>query len=85
MKPTEIDVNRKFVRVLERRPNGLVEFEFAIGEPELYVEMLLPEAAFAEFCETNRVATLPPRPASDEEMAWTLREASRLDTPHGQD
>ena len=43
------------------------------------------EAAFAEFCETNRVATLPPRPASDEEMAWTLREASRLDTPHGQD
>jgi len=36
MKPAAeaFDVGRKFVRVLERRPDGLVAFEFAIGEPD---------------------------------------------------
>jgi len=76
---TSIDINRKFVRLIERRSDGLVEFEFAIGEPELFVEMLLPEQAFAEFCQINRVEQLPARVDPEHEMAWTLREASRRD------
>ena len=56
--PIVCDTSRKFVRVLERRANGWVVFEFAIGWPELAVELLMPEAAFGEFCAANRVQRL---------------------------
>lgn len=52
------DITRRFVRVIEERTDGLVAFEFAIGWPELSVELLLPAPAFAEFCATNRVQRL---------------------------
>ena len=55
---TDLDTRKKYVRVLERRADGLVLFEFAIGWPELLVELLLPEPAFAEFCATHRVIRL---------------------------
>lgn len=55
---TDLDPRKKYVRVLERRADGLVLFEFAIGWPELLVELLLPEPAFAEFCATHRVIRL---------------------------
>ena len=50
-----VDTSLRFVRVTERRPDGLVAFEFAIGWPELAVELLLPAPAFDEFCAANRV------------------------------
>ena len=53
------DTTRRFVRVTEERADGLVAFDFAIGWPELSVELLLPAAAFAEFCIANRVERLP--------------------------
>ncbi|MBL8351480.1 MAG: phenol hydroxylase subunit [Burkholderiaceae bacterium] len=56
--PLAVDTSRRFVRVTERRADGLVAFEFAIGWPELAVELLLPAAAFAEFCERNQVQRL---------------------------
>ena len=46
MQRRPFDVQKKFVRVVELRPDGFVEFEFAVGEPELYVEMVLPPTAF---------------------------------------
>lgn len=52
------DVSRKFVRVLQRRGNGLVEFEFSIGWPELAVELMLPQPAFEAFCQTHQVRWL---------------------------
>ncbi|TAM38004.1 MAG: phenol hydroxylase [Burkholderiaceae bacterium] len=52
------DTSLKFVRVLEERSDGLVDFEFSIGWPELAVELLLPAPAFAEFCATQRVQRL---------------------------
>jgi phenol/toluene 2-monooxygenase (NADH) P0/A0 len=52
------DTTRRYVRVIEERSDGLVAFEFAIGWPELSVELLLPAAAFAEFCAVNRVQRL---------------------------
>ena len=52
------DTTRRYVRVLEERADGLVAFEFAIGWPELAVELLLPAQAFAEFCATQRVQRL---------------------------
>lgn len=77
----EIDINLKYVRLIEVRADGLVEFEFAIGEPELCAEMLLPEAAFKAFCEVNDVIHLPPRtadadPESAPDWAWNLHQAT---------
>lgn len=55
------DTSRRYVRVTQQRADGLVAFDFAIGWPELCVELLLPRAAFDEFCATNRVIRLEPR------------------------
>lgn len=52
------DPTRKYVRVTERRADGLVAFEFSIGWPELSVELMLPAAAFDEFCATHRPVRL---------------------------
>jgi phenol hydroxylase P0 protein len=80
---TSFDPTRRFVRVVERRPDGLVEFEFAVGEPELFVEMLLPLAAFESFCADQGVSPADFLPATiagdalraDEAWTWTLHEA----------
>jgi phenol hydroxylase P0 protein len=75
-----LDTSRKFVRLIERREDGLVEFEFAIGEPELYAEMLLPADAYEAFCETNQVIQLGPREEQADEEAseldWNLHQAT---------
>ena len=49
-----------FVRLRKVRDDGFVEFDFAIGEPDLSVELILPSAAFHEFCRTNRVTHIAP-------------------------
>ena len=75
-----IDLSRKFVRLIERRADGFVEFEFAIGDPELYAEMLLPSEAYASFCEANDVTFLEPRVEAErgdaEEWSWNLHQAT---------
>lgn len=53
-----VDVACKFVRVTSERTDGLVTFDFAIGWPELSVELMLPRPAFEEFCNTHRVQRL---------------------------
>ncbi len=52
------DPARKFVRVLNELDNGLVAFEFSIGWPELSVELVLPRAAFDEFCVKHQARRL---------------------------
>ena len=54
----ECDVSRRFVRVLKRRSNGFIEFEFSIGWPELSVELMLPERDFEDFCATQKALRL---------------------------
>jgi phenol hydroxylase P0 protein len=49
------DTEKRYVRLTERRDDGFVEFEFSVGEPEVYAEMILPEADFKEFCKTQNV------------------------------
>ena len=53
-----VEIKRKFVRIKEVRPSGLVCFEFAIGWPELFVDLMLPQPAFDEFCVQNQVQVL---------------------------
>jgi phenol hydroxylase P0 protein len=52
------DVTRKFVRIKQLRADGLVCFEFAIGWPELFVDLMLPRAAFDDFCVRQHVQLL---------------------------
>jgi phenol hydroxylase P0 protein len=59
--PLICDASRKYVCITEERADGLVAFDFAIGWPELSVELLLPRAAFDEFCTRNQVIRLEPR------------------------
>ncbi len=50
-----VDLANKYVCVREVRADGNVRFDFAIGWPELSVELVLPQAAFDEFCRRNDV------------------------------
>ena len=52
------DVSLKFVRIKQLRADGLVCFEFAIGWPELFVDLMLPRAAFDDFCLRQKVQLL---------------------------
>ena len=52
------DIARKFVRIKQVRADGLVCFEFAIGWPELFVDLMLPRPAFDDFCVRQQVRLL---------------------------
>ena len=48
-----------YVRVTRTDRPGYVEFQYAIGDPALHLDMILPPAAFAEFCARHQVVRLP--------------------------
>jgi phenol hydroxylase P0 protein len=56
--PTPCVTTRKFVRIKQVRADGLVCFEFAIGWPELFVDLMLPKSAFDDFCRRQQVQVL---------------------------
>ena len=39
----------RYVRVTERLPNGIVAFDFAVGTPDMFVELILPEASSVRY------------------------------------
>lgn len=71
------DPERKYVRVCTQREDGFVEFEFAIGDPLLCVELMLPAAAFHEFCLANQVIVLEPNADAHGDWVARLNDASR--------
>lgn len=71
------DAARKYVRMCRQRPDGFVEFAFAIGDPELCVELMLPTNAFHEFCLANDVILLEPVADADDDWVRRMNEASR--------
>ncbi len=73
------DATRRYVRVCERRPDGFIEFAFAIGDPALCVELMLPEAAFHEFCLANEVIMLEPARPGQGDWVARMNAASRQD------
>lgn len=77
---SQANSNRKFVRVTGCRAKDFIEFDFAVGSPDLFVELILPEAAFAEFCRHNDVVLLPSGSEdadSHDALTWRLRDANR--------
>lgn len=45
----------RYIRVRSKPEDAFVEFDFAIGYPELFVELVLPHQAFKQFCKNNHV------------------------------
>ena len=81
------DTTRRYVRVTGERANGFVEFHFAVGEPDLFVEMILSREAYVEFCAANRVEVIPAAPdeaqeadaaQGADEWGWRLADATRI-------
>ena len=70
------DISKKFVRVIAQRDNGLVEFEFSVGEPEMAVELIMPRSAFDYFCSLNQVTFLDSKRAAVNEWDWNLHDAT---------
>ncbi|MGJ7917842.1 phenol hydroxylase subunit [Massilia sp. LXY-6] len=52
-----MDVGKRYVRITGSH-QGFVEFDFAIGDPDITVELILPKSAFDEFCLKNKVVRL---------------------------
>lgn len=79
--------DKKYVRVIETHANGLVEFEFAVGEPELFVELMMAQTAFDEFCAMHQVTPtngplLPALNCDTQEWDWSLRAAREQQHRH---
>lgn len=47
------------VQVLQDRADGFVEFTFSLGDLDTGVELILPSAAFAEFCAAQNATVIP--------------------------
>lgn len=58
----------RYVRVTERLPNGIVAFDFAVGTPDMFVELILPEAAFEAFCENNNAVAMTPEQSAEVDL-----------------
>lgn len=61
--PTEadFDVKRRYVRVRGHK-RGLIEFDFAIGDPDVVIELLMPPDDFHAFCRAQDAIVLDPEP-----------------------
>lgn len=71
----------KVVRVMGER-NGLIEFEYGIGDLSMPLELMLPPTAFDEFCQANAVKIISTAPEEilDETaraMAWRPSDVQR--------
>jgi phenol/toluene 2-monooxygenase (NADH) P0/A0 len=75
----------RYIRVRSPANARFVEFDFAIGDPSLFVELIMPPAAFIEFCQRNQVVTM-----NEEQMRlvdadldkWRYGEGTLMATNH---
>lgn len=56
--PDAFGTLKKYVRVRSKPEDRFVEFDFAIGDPNLFVELVMPPGAFAAFCRNHRVVPM---------------------------
>ena len=79
--PDSFDTRKRYVRIREEHANGMVEFEFAVGEPHLYVEMVMPRAEFEQFCKDQGVTPTvggledAEQGTQEHEWDWNVRAA----------
>jgi phenol hydroxylase P0 protein len=80
----EFDTKKRFVRFIEKRDDDFVLFEFAVGEPEIFAEMILKAEDYEIFCKEQGVVMIDQdtNPIDEEnDFEWRLRDATdkRLD------
>jgi phenol hydroxylase P0 protein len=80
----EFDTKKRFVRFIEKRDDDFVLFEFAVGEPEIFAEMILKVEDYEIFCKEQGVVMIDQdtNPIDKEnDFEWRLRDATdkRLD------
>ena len=76
---------RHFVHITSEAREGLVEFNFSINDPELFLEMILPKNAFDEFCKINDVTFLSPdevKAVEQQQKIWRDGEVSDISLLH---
>lgn len=72
MTPTAATVGLvKYIRIRSAPDARFVEFDFAINDPSLFVELIMPPDCFEVFCRRNQVIHMTPEQAAqnDEEAA----------------
>ena len=74
---TSLDPGKRYVRVTGER-HGFIEFDFAIGNPEIFTELLLRPHDFEEFCFLNKTEVLEPATEVAGDWAWRLSDATRI-------
>lgn len=77
--------NTRYIRVRSADDARFVEFDFAIGDPSLFVELIMPPTVFESFCKTNQVVNMTPEQmqAVDAEMEkWRYGEDTLMASNH---
>ncbi|WP_221797123.1 phenol hydroxylase subunit [Oceanobacter mangrovi] len=75
----------KYIRIRSKPGARFVEFDFAINDPSLFVELIMPPAVFDSFCQTNRVVqmTAAQMQAVDMELEkWRYGEETLMAANH---
>jgi phenol hydroxylase P0 protein len=49
-----------YVHIKNEKREGFVEFNFSINDPSLFLEMILPDDAFEDFCQLKSLTFLSP-------------------------
>lgn len=79
------DPNFRCVKVIGTSKRGFIEFEFSIGQPDLYVELVLPVVAFKAFCADWQVHLIPSDISYDHEGdapgGWGVDSTQRPQAP----
>lgn len=58
--PPPFDPQRRYVRMTRLRTDGFVEFQFAVGDPELCVDLILPADAYRDFQRATGAVDVTP-------------------------
>lgn len=74
---TAVSELKRYARIRRIVGDKFIEFDFAIGDPSLYVELVLPKDAFEVFCRDNQIVMMTEEQANavDADMAkWRYGE-----------
>jgi len=58
MTQPQVESLTKYIRITGDLNAEFIEFDFAIHDPSLFVELVLPKHAFNDFCKTNQVVEM---------------------------
>ncbi|WP_072682097.1 phenol hydroxylase subunit [Arcobacter sp. LA11] len=71
----------KYVHITNQTKAGLIEFDFSVGDPTMYLELALPVRQFENFCNKNGVKYLTKQQEIDVENdrhKWKYGEVGTL-------